>query len=250
MWSNLTDTGLIVNPEEAEKIIPLFHNAQYPNTHLLTYAAPVTRKMLQFNDLKYYAVPNLPKSWTAPTWLKIELGIFAGRLYFEYEEYANLCKFLGVRESEGKLEEMDIDEPMSSAEQPADQFSAEEPAEDTADEVEADTKSKPLQSFTSKPLTFLHEWLAVRRKGQDFAHTPMGHVCQGKPLTASHPFFGKVKMNGATKTNVPGLQNGYINVGTMNAGAAEEDVVSEDEGCDEDVYYAGDDGEDETAVSL
>jgi hypothetical protein len=53
---------LIVNPEEAETILPLLHDVQNPVTHLLTYAAPVTRKMLQFNDLKYYAVPNLPNA--------------------------------------------------------------------------------------------------------------------------------------------------------------------------------------------
>jgi len=45
------------------------------------------------------------------------------------------------------------------------------------------------QSFTAKPLTFLQEWLAVRRKGQDFVNTPMGYVCQGRALKASHPFF-------------------------------------------------------------
>ena len=35
----------------------------------------------------------------------------------------------------------------------------------------------------------MHEWIALRRKGQDFEHTPMGFVTTGKSLTENHPFF-------------------------------------------------------------
>lgn len=35
----------------------------------------------------------------------------------------------------------------------------------------------------------VHDWLAVRRKAQDFEHTPMGFLTTGKPLTPDHPFF-------------------------------------------------------------
>jgi hypothetical protein len=42
-------------------------------------------------------------------------------------------------------------------------------------------------------LTFMQEWLSLRRKGQDFAQTPMGYICQGKVLKADHPFFSKVE---------------------------------------------------------
>lgn len=55
LWSCSTDTALIVKPEEAERILPLLHGAQNPVTHLLIYAAPVTR-ILQLNDLRYYTV--------------------------------------------------------------------------------------------------------------------------------------------------------------------------------------------------
>ena len=39
--------------------------------------------------------------------------------------------------------------------------------------VESDIEQK-AKAFSREPLTFLQEWLAVRRKGQDFAHTPRG----------------------------------------------------------------------------
>lgn len=210
--------------------------------------------MLHFNDLRYYAVPSLPKSWTAPTWLKIELGIFAGRLYFEYTEYSDLCKFLGVRESEGKLEELDSDE-LLSAEQSAAYSETREAEDDTNDETETDPKSKQLQSFTAKPLTFLHEWLAVRRKGQDFAHTPMGYVCQGKPLTANHPFFSKVETNEILKQG-PVAVNGLGKWSALSGDIVEADFESDevDEGFDDDAYYDDgdecDDREDETELSV
>jgi hypothetical protein len=41
-------------------------------------------------------------------------------------------------------------------------------------------------------MSTVHEWLALRRKGQDFEHTPMGFVTTGKPLTENHPFFRKL----------------------------------------------------------
>lgn len=52
-----------------------------------------------FNDFNFYSIPSLSASWEAPLWLKVEIGLFAGRLYFEYNEYALLCKYLAVKES-------------------------------------------------------------------------------------------------------------------------------------------------------
>lgn len=54
--------------------------------------------MLHFNKLDYFAVPNLPPEWEAPTGLTVELGFFAGRLYFEYKEYGNISQYLGSQE--------------------------------------------------------------------------------------------------------------------------------------------------------
>ena len=65
-----------------------------PKVHLLTYSAPVTRQMLQFSSLRYYSVPTLPSDHIIPQNLIIEVGIFAGRLYMEYEECAPLLKYI------------------------------------------------------------------------------------------------------------------------------------------------------------
>ncbi|EHK99950.1 hypothetical protein M7I_4031 [Glarea lozoyensis 74030] len=181
-------------------------------TALLTYAAPVTRKMLHFNDLKYYTMPDLPSTWTAPpNWLKGELGIFAGRLYFQYDEYKWLCNFLGIDNS-----------PKSESTNKATGILDEKAL--IAENIwtlraKAEAVKKPT-TFTPKPLVFMQEWLSLRRKGQDFAHTPMGFVCQGKPLGPDHPFFKVVK----NVVHVP------------VAGNKAEVVEREEEGSDVDLY--------------
>jgi hypothetical protein len=136
--------------------------ASVSGCYLLTYAAPVTRKMLLFNDIQYYTVPSLPSDWTAPLWLRTELGIYSGRLYFDYSECRYLLDYLGLK-----------------------------------------TVGTPQKvALTKQPLTFLQEWLAVRRKDQDFSHTPIGFICQGQKLLENHPFFQKLD-NGESRMIQP-----------------------------------------------
>jgi hypothetical protein len=164
-------------PEEAEALIPLMRDLNVNvNTHLLVYSAPITRKMLQFNDMNFHSIPPLPLSWKAPSWLQVELGIYSGRLYFEWEEYHSMCALLGIQEG---TTENDVE---ADGEDPEGQASLED------SEVSRPTACEQKQ-LVQTPLTFLQEWLAVRRRGQDFAHSPMGFVSQGKRLQEDHIFF-------------------------------------------------------------
>src|ERR1700742_4128274 len=95
-----THTAILVSPEEAEELIPLCRDAPKRVVHLLAYAAPVTQKMLHFNELTYYAIPPLPTECSAPVWLKIQVGFFAGRLYFPFEELGDIRAFLGLQDDE------------------------------------------------------------------------------------------------------------------------------------------------------
>lgn len=152
VWSSISEKALLVSPEEADCLIPILrHKSEPQGVHLIVYAAPVTRRMLHFNGLNYHATPPLPKDFQPPTWLTVELGIFSGRLHFDWHEYNELLGYLGLKEDLSK-----------------------------------DPDAHP---FAAKPLTFLHEWIDVRRKGQDFEHTPMGFITTGKPLTENHAFF-------------------------------------------------------------
>ncbi|USP78848.1 hypothetical protein yc1106_06122 [Curvularia clavata] len=155
LWSTVSQQALLVSPEEANELIPIVQQSQHfevgSKIHLIVYAAPVTRRMLHFNQLNFYAVPSLPADFCAPVWLRVELGLFAGRLYLEWDEYHELLGYIGLNENLSQ-------DPDKTA-------------------------------FATKPLTFLHDWITLRRKGQDFEHTPMGFITTGKPLTEKHPFF-------------------------------------------------------------
>jgi hypothetical protein len=159
LWNPKDEIGMLVSPEEANALIPILRYSGGPACHLIVYAAPLTRHMLHFNSIDYYAIPRLPQDFKVPYWLKVELGIFAGRLYLEWDELKIVMSYLGMKASE----------------------------QDAAEFVPAQC----TESFATKPLAFLHDWLAVRRTGLDFEHTPVGFITTGKPLSARHSFFAQ-----------------------------------------------------------
>ncbi|KAK3290215.1 uncharacterized protein B0H64DRAFT_350596 [Chaetomium fimeti] len=192
LWSGLFETAVVLIPEEAEQVIHMMHaKTTHSKVHLITYASPVTKRMMAFNNLTFFSMPKLPECWEAPQWLKTELGLLAGRLYFQWHEHEPLCKFLGVERSLGPAHLDSEDE--------EDTLTSEDDTDDDGDGGRAGGTATPprkkkqtiMTSFSPRPLTFLQEWLAVRRHGQDFVHTPMGFLTQGKTLHASHPFFGE-----------------------------------------------------------
>ncbi|KAJ2898169.1 hypothetical protein MKZ38_004135 [Zalerion maritima] len=176
LWCSKIERAVLVTPEEAEALMPVLSHPRYQGgTHLLTYAPPVTRRMLQFNKLNFYSVPPLPVKWEAPEWLRIEVGLFSGRLYFAWEEYEPMCRRLGIQSHVGSMDEAEEGELALGTTDDASTTPREERA--------------PTAPLAHNTLAFLNEWLTNRRKGQDIVHSPMGFVAQGKPLDSSHPFF-------------------------------------------------------------
>jgi hypothetical protein len=162
LWSQRSEQALVIIPEEAEILIPRLYKSQAPKVHLIIYAAPVTKRMLHFNSLDYYSLPRLPKNWSPPSWLPFEIGILAGRLYFDFSEYDRLLDILQLRVGKS------MDNSVSKI-----------------DSISVGHKNSQNDGL----LTFLQEWLAFRRQGQDISHTPMGYICQGLPLRSDHPFW-------------------------------------------------------------
>lgn len=169
------------------------------STYLLTYAAPTTRRMHQFSNLIYFSVPPLPSNWKAPDWLRLELGLYAGRLYFDWSEYKPLCKLMGIEEGydevfdEGREQESNTAE---DEEATAHDAAVAEPTTNGHPPLTTMTKKAIQPRLVSRPLRFLQEWLTVRRRGQDFAQSPMGFLAQGKTLQEDHPFFQKMETEG------------------------------------------------------
>ncbi|KAH7121598.1 hypothetical protein EDB81DRAFT_605619, partial [Dactylonectria macrodidyma] len=165
LWSASTATALIVIPEEAELLLPRLQSVAESRVWLLSYAAPVTKSMRIFDTLQFFTVPSRKKLDEFPGWLSLELGIIAGKLYFDYAEYKPLLAWLGVQEGS-------CDVPDSA---------------DDASPIVSPIGTDGLS--IEKPLKFLLEWLAFRRETQDITHTPMGYVCRRRLLKPDHSFF-------------------------------------------------------------
>ncbi|CAK7274557.1 hypothetical protein SEPCBS119000_006234 [Sporothrix epigloea] len=156
IWSPASETGLVIIPEEFELLIHEIRRSRY--VHLIAYAAPVTKNMLAFSSLRYYSFPALPENYTMPTWLPIEMGILAGRLYMDFDEAMYMAQYIG------------------------------QPQESELDGVRGIT---PAKEFCSNTTTFLLEWLPLRRTAQEALHTTAAYVCQGRPLRPDHRFFSQ-----------------------------------------------------------
>ena len=186
------DVALVIIPEEAELVIPILREHADPPTHLLLYAAPFTKRMLHFNRLDYYSLPRLPTEWSPPPWLPFELGILAGRFYLAFAECQDFQR--RIHASYGR--------PSEVGRLP------------TSNSIEVEII-----------LSFLQEWLNLRRPGQDISHTPMGYICQGLALRSDHPFFA-----GPAEAEISASVNGDVFYASCPMDDDEEsDSVSDEE---------------------
>ncbi|KAI0895087.1 hypothetical protein F4806DRAFT_90268 [Annulohypoxylon nitens] len=205
------ETAIIVTPEEAEHLIHIIQEmvreGKRSPSRLLTYAAPVTRRMMHFNRLSFYTMPPVFGDWQPPEWLTSELGFFAGRLYFDWSEYNSICNMLGIDLTTTGMEEIDSSDMDTTDQQTASAEASSDP-EKPKDVIPNHRKGTQAsgqrpRGLTSKPYTFTQEYLAVRRRGQDFTHTPMGFLCNGKPLSEDSPFFRRADSIRRRKGLVP-----------------------------------------------
>ncbi|KAF5988514.1 hypothetical protein FCOIX_423 [Fusarium coicis] len=166
LWRPDIETALIVIPEEAELLLPILRRIHTLTTFLLTYTSPHTRSLLEVGHLAYYPVPTPKKELAIPSWLSIEIGLMAGRLYLPYDEYKQLRSCLEVDE----MAEPSVmtDNIHRSRKHILPNFGALNP------------------QLLSK---FLTEWIPYRSRSSDIMHNPMGYLLQNRDLPANHPFF-------------------------------------------------------------
>ncbi|KAI8664160.1 hypothetical protein NCS55_00923800 [Fusarium keratoplasticum] len=185
LWSSRTDTAVLITPEEAELLLPIIRQVGDPRVRLIAYAAPVAKSMQVFNTLQYLTIPS--DQGPLPAWVSIEVGIIAGRLYFDYHEYESLLAWLGIGE-----------------------------VSDSKDAVRRGL-------WIDHPLKFLLEWLTYRRQTADILHTPMGYVCQGRALQATHAFFNSTANLGELEDLSSGIDRLQIGNGNLGGNASEDD---------------------------
>lgn len=101
-----------------------------------------------------------------PSWLSIEIGIMAGRLYLPYDHFTQLRCCLKVDERVEPLVMMD--DAHRSRKRILPNFGILNP-----------------QSLSK----FLTEWISYRSRSSDIMHTPMGYLIENRELPENHPFF-------------------------------------------------------------
>ncbi|KAB8069704.1 hypothetical protein BDV29DRAFT_194682 [Aspergillus leporis] len=144
--------------------------------------------MTLVNQLGFYALPPLECDNQFPTTLKIELGIVSCRLYLDFHEYSVTMQYLKM-DSACATDAERLVNPARTG------LPVDEPAE-----------------FADDPLGFLQEWLTVTRKGQEFGHTFVGYICQGRQLSKHHSIFTEWSTTNMPMTGkMPLLQIEYDN---------------------------------------
>ena len=76
-------------------------------------------------------------------------------------------------------------------------------------------------ALSANPAGFLFGWLALRRKGQDITHTPMGYVCQGWPLRKDQHLFAVQEGEGL---HLPGSPNSLVESAKAEGSASDSDA--------------------------
>lgn len=207
----MSETALLVCPEEAEQLIHICRHMEDPRVHIVNYMAPVTKRMLSnFGNLDFHSTPPMPAGFKAPTWLTVQLGLIAGRLYFEWHEYQELRDFLGLTDDDlidgddaveiddtsseegfSVTEDDDVEEGDTDVSESTKKIEHSAGKRIVSDGAKSGTDKDKVYKFTAKPRAFLLEWTAMRRKQQDIAHSPVGFVALGKALEETHSFFTK-----------------------------------------------------------
>ena len=188
---------VLLSPFEADTLMPEIRASQ--RVHLHVYAPRTSQRMKPSDDLRLYSTPPLPSDWTPPWALIDQLNVFAGQLYLtDYDSYLRLCRLLGI---------------------PAARESGSGPT--------VKCNLSHIREITSwgSTLPFVKAVLAIRSRGQPFAHTHMGKILQGQLLTekdfqGSRSFIFSDTQNdpaSGSSTLLPSSKRGVEMAGISNA---------------------------------
>ncbi|KAK0446444.1 uncharacterized protein EV420DRAFT_1715953 [Desarmillaria tabescens] len=162
------DSRLVVlSPFEVNELLPSIRHSRFVRLHV--YAPRVTSTTKPFDDLQFHYFPRTVaagRPFTVDHTLATQLNIFSGQLYLtDYHAYRALCLFLGLHlpgETDGL--------PYQS-----DGFILQR-------HRSRDGRVDP-SPFTSSPVVFFKDLVALRRKGNTYLSTHVGKLLHGHSLT-------------------------------------------------------------------
>jgi hypothetical protein len=134
------------------------------------YSPRLGVSMWTLEDLSFYAIPTIPKSWSVPAIVR-QLNLFASQLYIRtYEEYVSLCSFLGLYSHP----------PDDHMEVACDGFVS------PPNRAKSDSVMIQASPFTASPVAFLRMVMAMGRKGQSFTTSHLGMILNGELISREH----------------------------------------------------------------
>ena len=150
---------VVLSPWEANVLLPSILASGKTTLHLYSPRSSLSFRSLE--DLTSFTLPAVPRSWTAPRLAITQLNLFAGQTYLRsYEEYVQLCNYLGISHRENTGNEAI----------PVDGFTG-------ARAGNSDCK------FTSSPIPFLNVlYKRIRADCLDIGQTHVGKILAGDIL--------------------------------------------------------------------
>ncbi|KAH9056705.1 hypothetical protein EDB87DRAFT_1793974 [Lactarius vividus] len=152
---------IVISPHEANQLLPIIRNSGKVRLHI--YAPRVTASMRSFSDLAFYTIPDSPTNeWTAPPYLRIELNLFAGQLYFDSkEQYQRVCALLALHMAHPGAKRVEVDGFVPPA-----------------------YRTGEKSPFSVSVISMFKKLTGLRRKGMGFGGTDLGRVLDARPLSS------------------------------------------------------------------
>ena len=161
---------VIISQFEANELLP--HIIKSPNVRLDPYVPKTKPLSISFGDIRMYTHPGHPPAgFPNPASIR-DLNIFAGALHLDtYEEYSQLCSYLGIITSEHKaIARNDLHKFVSSG-----GFVGPKARKQLGWQGEC--------PFERSPILFLKKLLSMRHHGQDISSKIMGMLVDGKRVS-------------------------------------------------------------------
>lgn len=159
------NTLVVMTSFEVNKLLPKIRKSSHVILHM--YSPQVTLSTPSYELLDFCPIPCLPLPWQPNTSLIDQLNLFAGQLYFpNYEAYQRVCGFLGLYLDDTSSEKRVVIR--------SDGF---------VDPWDRKSLGMKYESpFKQSPVAVLRGLIGLRRKGQSYITTHMGHVLHGRLL--------------------------------------------------------------------
>ncbi|QRW06904.1 kinase-like protein [Ceratobasidium sp. AG-Ba] len=165
---------LAMSPYEVDQLLPDIRKSAYVRLHV--FAPRVIQSMLSFSDLQFYSPASSSSFKPSPPdlLLQLQLGLFAGQLYFEdYISYRALTGFLGIFiGSDHTRESEDIQVQSDGFVGKADR-----------QKLSVHVRDYFECEFTNSPISALKDLIGHRRKGMEYLRTHLGQMLHARQLT-------------------------------------------------------------------